>query len=205
MKFEEAAGFKESSLNSLQDSNIQDILGMILCWLSEIENTTPASGKVTPATYLNLLKCERLVLGLEKREITEAERMATGRNIAKPSVQVLGDNTPVSRSPPVNRIDLAATDSDRESSSHQVFGNQQAQNQMFNETLGSTTLSLYSDPSSYEPTEHPTYAGSNLEDEGLWDENGPNPGESELMKSQMSNMSELSTEELWFLSTNMWI
>lgn len=73
-----------------------------------------------------------------------------------------------------------------EGSSHQVFGNWQAQN----ETFSGTTLNLCTEPSSYIFTEGSTLTsrGSILEDEGLWDENGPCPGERELMGSRMNNM-----------------
>lgn len=57
-----------------------------------------------------------------------------------------------------------------------------------------TVLDICTYPPSSMPSRGSIYTsrGSIGEDEGLWDENGPNPGETELMGTEMRNMSESS-------------
>lgn len=88
-----------------------------------------------------------------------------------------------------------------EGSSRQVFGNRPTQSET--SINNSTVLDIYKYPPSSIPSRGSlcTSRGSIGEDEDLEDENGPNPGEIELIGTEMKNMSE-SSPNFWALTAD---
>lgn len=80
-KFKEAAGFEEiSCVDFIQDSETKDILDAIEYWLSKTEKASHTSDKISPANFLNLMKCGWLVRRIAKYKMPEETRIYIGQS-----------------------------------------------------------------------------------------------------------------------------